>query len=53
MGVPVQEVDLLINGRHAMTAEIAALLARALGTTPEFWLNLQMQFDQWSARKPR
>ena len=51
MGVPGQRIRLLVKGRRAVTAEMAILLAEVLGTTPEFWLNLQMQVDLWSARK--
>ena len=53
MGVPIQRINLLVNGRRAVTAETAILLSEALGTTPEFWLNLQMQLDLWAARRAR
>ncbi len=49
MGVPIQRINLLINEKRAMTAETAILLAKALGTTPEFWMNLQAQCDLWNA----
>lgn len=51
LGVPIQRVNGIINGRRAVTAETAVLLARAFGTTPEFWLNLQTAVDMWKARK--
>lgn len=35
----------LIRGRRAITANTALRLAKFLGTTPEFWLELQMQYD--------
>ena len=50
MGVPVQRVNTLVNGRRGVTAETAILLARVLGTTPEFWMNLQTRYDLWVAR---
>ena len=50
MEVPIQRINLLINERRAVTAETAILLAKALGTTPEFWMNLQSQFDLWDAQ---
>ena len=55
MGVPIQRVNGIISGRRAVTAETAILLARALGTTPELWLNLQVAVDLWEAqqRMPR
>lgn len=55
MGVPIQRVNGIIAGRRAVTAETAILLSRALGTTPELWLNLQVAVDLWDAqqRMPR
>lgn len=44
-------VNQLVNGRRSVTAEMALRLARALGTTPEFWLNLQRTTDLFEARK--
>jgi addiction module HigA family antidote len=49
MGVPIQRVNGVISGRRAVTAETAILLARALGTTPALWLNLQIAVDLWDA----
>jgi len=49
MGVPIQRINLLINEKRAVTAETAILLAKALGTTPEFWMNLQARCDLWDA----
>ncbi len=45
----------IISGRRAVMAETAILLSRALGTTPELWLNLQVAVDLWDAqqRMPR
>ena len=55
MGVPIQRVNGIIAGRRAVTAETAILLSRALGTTAELWLNLQVAVDLWDAqqRMPR
>jgi len=50
MGVPVQRVNTLINGKRDMTAETAILLSRTLKTTPEFWMNLQDACDLYDAR---
>jgi addiction module HigA family antidote len=51
MGVPIQRVNTLVNGKRGMTAETAILLADVLGTTPEFWMNLQVASDLWHARR--
>lgn len=51
MGVPIQRVNTLINGKRDITAETAILLSRVLKTTPEFWMNLQDAIDLYEARK--
>ncbi len=51
MGVPIQRVNTLINGKRDMTAETAILLARELKTTSEFWMNLQVALDLYEASK--
>lgn len=43
--VPPNRITRLINGQAAVTPDTALRLARALSTTPEFWLNLQLRFD--------
>jgi addiction module HigA family antidote len=53
MGIPIQRVNTIINGRRAVTAGTALLLAKMLKTSPEFWLDLQMQCDLWSAQHSR
>jgi addiction module HigA family antidote len=47
MGVGRKTVNELCGGRRGVTAETAFLLAKVLGTTPEFWLNLQLINDMW------
>ncbi|MBI1883592.1 MAG: HigA family addiction module antidote protein [Chlamydiae bacterium] len=49
--VPVQRINTLINGKRGMTAETAWILSKALGTTPEFWMNLQTVYDLYHARQ--
>lgn len=50
MGVHVQIVNGIVRGRRAVTAQSALKLSSALGTTPEFWMNLQTSCDLWAAR---
>jgi len=45
LGVPVQRINELVRGKRGVTPETAWLLAQALNTTPEFWLNLQASYD--------
>jgi len=45
LGVPLQRISEIVRQRRGVTADTAWLLAQALGTTPEFWLNLQAAYD--------
>lgn len=51
LGVSRQTLYELINGNRAMTADLAARIARASGNSPLFWLNLQAQWDAWHASR--
>lgn len=53
LGVHVQVVNLIVQGRRAITAPMALKLSDVLGTTPEFWLGLQMGLDLWTAQQER
>ncbi|MCK3658564.1 transcriptional regulator [Pasteurellaceae bacterium Pebbles2] len=37
----------LVNNHSRITLEMAVKLAKAFGTSPEFWLNLQNNVDLW------
>ena len=43
--VPVTRMNEIVNGRRSMTADTALRLARYLGTSAQFWLNLQARYD--------
>ena len=45
MRVPAQRISEIIQKKRAITADTAIRLAVLIGTTPEFWLSLQMNFD--------
>ncbi|MCY3818190.1 MAG: HigA family addiction module antitoxin [Gammaproteobacteria bacterium] len=53
LGVPVQRVNELVRGKRGITPDTAWLLGEALGTGPEFWMNLQVAFDLTSIEPPR
>ena len=50
IGVPLQRVNEIIRGKRGVTSATAWLLSQALGTTPEFWMNLQMNHDLAGSR---
>ena len=51
MSVPIQRVNTIISGKRAVTAETALKLSKVLGTSPNFWMNLQTNLDLWEAAK--
>ena len=51
IGQDVKVVNRIVNGRSAVTAEMALKLAATFRTTPEFWLNAQKAVDLFAARK--
>jgi antitoxin HigA-1 len=53
IGVSLQRVNEIIRGKRGVTPETAWLFAQALGTTPQFWINLQAIYDLAKARPRR
>ena len=53
IGVPLQRVNEIIRGRRGVTPETAWLLGQALGTSPQFWINLQVNHALAIARPGR
>lgn len=49
LGCSRKHVSSIINGRAAITADMALRLAAWLGTTPESWLGMQAAYDLWQA----
>ena len=45
LDVPGNRITAILNGQRGITADTALRLSRYLGTTPEFWLNLQKTFE--------
>lgn len=45
LGVAPSTVSLLVRGRRSVSPELALRLARYVGTTAEFWVGLQGQYD--------
>jgi addiction module HigA family antidote len=48
LGVSRKAVSQIVNERKAVTPEMALRLSRAFpNSSPEFWLNLQKNYDLW------
>ena len=43
--VPGNRITAILNGQRGLTADTALRLARYLGTSAEFWLNLQKTYE--------
>ena len=49
LGCDVKVVNRIVNGRCAVTAEMALKLGAAFRTTPDFWMNAQKAVDLYEA----
>lgn len=45
IGVPMNRISAIVNGQRGITGDTAVRLARYWGTTPEYWMNLQSQYE--------
>lgn len=45
VGVAPMRISHLMKGTRPVTAELALLFGRALGQSPQYWLNLQTVYD--------
>ncbi len=50
IGVPPIRIHDIVHGRRSITADSALRIGKALGMTPDFWLNLQQMYDLDLAR---
>jgi addiction module HigA family antidote len=48
--VPATRVNEIARGRRAITADTALRLGRFFGTSPQFWMNLQTNYELETAR---
>ena len=53
LGVSRKTLSAILNGRAGITAEMALRLAKAFRTSPESWLNHQIQHDLWVVRRSK
>ena len=51
MRVPPRRINEIVHGKRSITADTALRLSHALGTTEQFWMGLQAEYDLEEARK--
>jgi addiction module HigA family antidote len=51
IGVSFQMVNGIVRGHRSVTTEMALRFARYFGSTPDFWINLQLRCDLYEAQK--
>ena len=49
--IPYQRINELVNHRRGVTPSTALRLSKFFGTSPEFWMNLQLRWDLYHAQK--
>ncbi|GBG13693.1 virulence factor [Novimethylophilus kurashikiensis] len=50
IGVPPRRINEIVLGKRAITADTALRLAKALGTSVQFWMGLQDEYELREAR---
>jgi addiction module HigA family antidote len=48
--LPFRRIHEIVNGKRAVSAETAFILAKYFGTEPQYWLDLQAHYDLACAR---
>lgn len=51
LGITRAHLSRILNGHAGISAEMSLRLSAALGTSPDFWLKMQVNYDLWQARK--
>jgi addiction module HigA family antidote len=51
IGITCHRLNEIVNGRRGVTIDTALRFSKALGTTPDFWLNLQRTSDLYEAMR--
>lgn len=53
LGITAARLNEIVRGRRGVSADTALRLARFLGTSAEFWLGLQLEYDLRVARQAK
>ncbi len=51
LGVARKTLSAILNGRSGISPEMAIRLGKAFNTSPESWLNQQVQYELWQAEQ--
>ncbi len=51
IGTSRKNLSEIVNGKMGISPEMALKLSKALNTSPQFWLNMQVQYDLYQARQ--
>jgi len=49
--VPFQRINELVNGKRGVTPSTSLRLAKFFGVSEDFWMNLQIRWDLYRAKK--
>lgn len=50
LDVPLQRLNEVVRGKRGVTTDTALRLSRLLGTSPEFWISMQLAYDLYQAQ---
>ena len=53
MYVPVSRISGIVKGERSITGDTALRLAAFFGTTPQFWMNLQADYELREAQRSK
>ncbi|MDR1327401.1 MAG: HigA family addiction module antidote protein [Heliobacteriaceae bacterium] len=51
IGTSRKNLSEIVNGKTGISPEMALKLSKALGTSAEIWLRMQVQYDLWHAKQ--
>jgi len=51
LGISPKTLSNILNGHQGVSSEMAVRLSEAFGSSPEFWLKLQRDYELWHAEQ--
>ena len=48
-GIPAPRISEIVKGKTSIAVSMALAFSKAFETSPEYWVNLQSQYDLWLA----